>query len=66
MKKFYFQLDGDIITDAIEYPHEGYVESELDATHLPPGINAGYFRFIDGDFVLDENLKEISDRLVGE
>ena len=39
MKTFYLALDGDIIVDAIEYPHDGYIEVELPATHLPAGIN---------------------------
>ncbi|KAA8747104.1 hypothetical protein [Paenibacillus sp. UASWS1643] len=55
--KFYFQLDGDIIRDAITYPHEGYTEVELDMTHLPAGINAGYYRWNGTAFEIDESLK---------
>lgn len=57
MTKFYFQLDGDIIRDAITYPHEGYTEVELDMTHLPAGINAGYYRWTGTTFEIDESLK---------
>lgn len=53
----YFQLNGDIITDAISYPHGDYVEVELDVEHLPVGINAGYYRW-DGDtYAIDDELK---------
>lgn len=56
MKKFYFKLNGDIITDAIDYPHAGYTEVELDKTHLPTGINAGYYRFQNGVYTKDDIL----------
>ncbi|WP_427050365.1 hypothetical protein [Paenibacillus sp. TC-CSREp1] len=59
--KIYFQLDGDIIRDAITYPHDGYTEVELDLTHLPAGINAGYYRLQDGIPVLDSALKSAAD-----
>ena len=56
MKKFYFLLDGDIITDAIDYQVAGYVEVELDQTHLPAGINGGYYRFNGTHYAKDETL----------
>ena len=56
MKKFYFLLDGDIITDAIEYEVEGYTEVELEQTHLPAGINAGYYRWTGTAYEKDEAL----------
>jgi len=56
MKKFYFLLDGDIITDAIDYQVSGYVEVELDQTHLPAGINGGYYRFNGTHYAKDETL----------
>ncbi|MGP3788156.1 hypothetical protein [Paenibacillus sp. 1A_MP2] len=62
MSKFYFQLDGDIIRDAITYPYEGYTEVELDTTYLPAGINAGYYRLQDGVPVLDQALKDEVDK----
>ncbi|WP_339306927.1 hypothetical protein [Paenibacillus sp. FSL R5-0519] len=56
--KFYFQLDSDnIIRDAITYPYEGYTEVELDMTHLPAGINAGYYRWDGASFAIDPALK---------
>lgn len=56
--KFYFQLDSDnIIRDAITYPHEGYTEVELGMTHLPAGINAGYYRWNGTTFEIEESLK---------
>ena len=45
MKKFYFRLDGDIITDAIDYPFTGYTEATLNENYLPAGINAGYYKW---------------------
>jgi hypothetical protein len=58
---FYVQLDGDIIRDIIEYPHEGYQEAEIQ-TPLPIGINAGYYRWQDGQAVLDQALKDEVDK----
>ncbi|WFR64215.1 hypothetical protein P9222_08580 [Paenibacillus amylolyticus] len=60
--KFYFQLDGSIIRDVLTFPYEGYEEYELDKTHLPAGINAGYYRLQDGVLVLDQGLKEEVDK----
>lgn len=57
MRKFYFQLDSDIIRDAVTYPTEGYTEVELDMTHLPAGINAGYYRWQGTYFYIDESLR---------
>jgi hypothetical protein len=56
MKKFYFKLDGDIITDAIDYAVNGYTEVELDQTHLPAGINAGYYRWTGTAYEKDDAL----------
>jgi hypothetical protein len=56
MKKFYFKLDGDIITDAIEYAVDGYIEVQLDQTHLPAGINGGYYRWTGTAYEKDEEL----------
>ncbi|UPK42464.1 hypothetical protein [Paenibacillus pabuli] len=59
--KFYVQLDGDVIRDIIEFPHEGYQEVDI-PTPLPIGINAGYYRWQDGKAVLDESLKSDSEQ----
>jgi len=56
MKKFYFLLDGDIITDAIDYAVDGYIEVELNQTHLPAGINGGYYRWTGSAYQKDEVL----------
>ncbi|WP_127549661.1 hypothetical protein [Paenibacillus amylolyticus] len=58
---FYLQLDGDIIRDVIQYEHEGYQPAEL-STPLPIGINAGYYRLQDGVPVLDQALKDETDK----
>jgi hypothetical protein len=59
MNKFYFQLNGDIIIDAINYPHGDYVEVELEEDQLPAGINSGCYRLIDGEYILDEELEAL-------
>lgn len=42
---FYVLLDeNNIIRDVIEFPHDGYMQVELD-TPLPPGINGGWYRW---------------------
>lgn len=56
--KHYFQIRDGIITDAIQYPTEGYTEVELDETHLPAGINGGWYRWDGTHYVLDETLKQ--------
>lgn len=57
MKNWYFQIDaGNIITDVISTPHEGYVEVSLEDETMPVGINAGCFRLIDGAYVKDQEL----------
>lgn len=58
MKKFYFRLNNDIITDAIEYEVYGYIEVELNQTHLPAGINGGYYRWNGTSYYIDEQLKQ--------
>lgn len=45
MKKFYFKVD------AIDYPYNGYIEVELPDTHLPAGINGGWFKLENGQIV---------------
>jgi hypothetical protein len=61
MKKFYFKVQDGIIFDAIEYPYQDYVEVELQETHLPAGINAGYYRLNGSVYTLDEQLKAAVD-----
>lgn len=58
MKKFYFKLQENIILDVIEYPYEDYIEVELTESHLPSGINAGYYRLFGSSYEIDENLKK--------
>lgn len=59
MSKFYIQLDSeDIIQDVIEYPHEGYVEVEIEGT-LPAGINGGWFKWENGTYVEVPELKPV-------
>lgn len=65
MKDFYFLLEGNIIRDVIEFAHPGYVKITLNQTHLPAGINAGYYRMIDGQYLLDEQLKQEIEKPAG-
>jgi hypothetical protein len=59
--KHYFKLGGDIIVDAIQYPHEGYIEVELPDVILPAGINGGWYRWNGTNYLLDEELKRQAD-----
>jgi hypothetical protein len=61
MKKWYLQLNGDIITDVIEYSVEGYIEVQLSETHLPAGINGGWYRWNGTNYVLGSALKQVVD-----
>lgn len=56
MKDFYFKLNGTVITDAIDYPYEGYAKATLTENQLPAGINAGYYNLVSGAYVRDEAL----------
>lgn len=54
--KIYLQVRPDgIITDCITYPHEGYVEHEVD--YIPQGINGGWFKLEGGEVVEYPELK---------
>lgn len=56
MKKFYLQVQNDgTITDAIEYPHNDYVEVELE--YLPVGVYGGWWKLEDGELVEYPELK---------
>ena len=59
--KHYFQVQDSIITDAVQYPVEGYIEAELSETHLPAGINGGWYRWDGANYTFDEALKQIGD-----
>ncbi|GAN11030.1 hypothetical protein MAM1_0453c10582 [Mucor ambiguus] len=59
---FYLKVDSEnIIRDCIEYPYDGYVQVDL-PTPLPMGINAGYYRYQNGNVTLDEALKAEVDK----
>ena len=58
--KWYLQLNADnTITDAVDYVHEGYIEVELPDTHLPAGINGGWFTCNGTTYVEDLTKKPI-------
>jgi hypothetical protein len=57
-KTFYILLDGNIIRDVIEYPHEGYIEVQLPFP-LPIGINGGWWKWQDGQLVECPELKPV-------
>jgi hypothetical protein len=56
MKSYWFQLDNDIILDAIEYPYLGYTHVELDDMFLPAGINGGWYRWDGTAYHFDQAL----------
>ena len=52
MKTFYFKVSpNNVITDAIDYPYEGYVEVQLPDIQLPAGINGGWWNLVNGELV---------------
>lgn len=66
---FYIKVNADsIITDCIDYPHEGYIE--YDVRELPQGIGAGHYKLVDGKAVEQSELKQVDpnvvERLVNE
>ena len=57
MKTWYLKLNvNNVILDAIEYPHEGYIEVQLPDTQLPAGINGGWYKFTNGSYTKDNTL----------
>lgn len=61
MTTFYLRVDKDnIIQDAITYPHEGFVPFETDLTHLPVGVNGGWFKFENNELIEVPELKPIN------
>ena len=56
MKSYWFQLNGDIITDAIEYEYQDYIHVELDELFLPAGIRAGWYRWDGTAYHFDQAL----------
>lgn len=67
--KFYFKIDDDsLIRDAITYPFPGYTEVNLGTqTHLPAGINGGYYLWNGTSYSVDLVRKEEADkRAAGE
>jgi hypothetical protein len=59
MKKFYLQVNlDDIITDAIEYAVNGYIEYETDDT-LPIGLIGGWYKYENGIIVEYPELKPV-------
>ena len=63
MNKFYFKLnDENIINDVVEYPYEGYQEFELDMTHLPAGVNGGWWKLENDVLVEYPELRPIENQ----
>jgi hypothetical protein len=56
VKSFWLQLDGDIITDAIDYEYQDYIHVVLEVTHLPAGINGGWYRWNGTEYSFDQAL----------
>ncbi len=51
MKTYYIQLDQDnTIRDVVEMPVDGYMEVQIEGL-LPIGINGGWYKWEDGQFV---------------
>lgn len=55
--KYYLQVRSDgIVTDAITYPVEGYIEYETNDP-LPNGFIGGWFKYVDGKIIECPELK---------
>ena len=63
MKKFYFKVnDENLIEDVVEYSYEGYQEVELDMTHLPAGVNGGWWKLENDVLVEYPELRPIENQ----
>lgn len=56
MTHYFLINEQNIIIDAIQYEVEGYTVLELNETHLPVGINAGWYRLTDTGYEFDQQL----------
>lgn len=55
MNTFYIKLDAqNIVKDVLSYPHDNYIK--ITATELPEGSYAGYYKYINNQFILDDVL----------
>lgn len=64
IKTFYIQKNEEsVITDIIEFPHEDYVEAQIN-TPLPPKIMSGCYKLLNGELIYIPNLDE--DELVNK
>jgi hypothetical protein len=52
---FYIQLQGDIITDIIDYPYPNYVRVKIEGV-LPVGIHGGWYRWDGTSYRFDQQL----------
>lgn len=60
--KFYLQVNEEnIITDAINYPFEDYVEFDHTEEGLPAGVNGGWWKLEEGQIVEYPELKPIEE-----
>ncbi|MDR0270995.1 hypothetical protein [Paenibacillus sp.] len=61
IKEFYIQLDSKgILRDCTVFKTEGYILAELEFP-LPGDIICGYYKYVDGKLVLDQELKTKSE-----
>lgn len=58
MKSYWLRLDGDIITDAIQYEHQDFIHVELIEEQLPAGINGGWYRWDGTNYHFDQQLHD--------
>lgn len=55
MNTFYIKLDDqNIVRDVLSYPNDNYIK--ITNTELPEGSYAGYYRYINNQFILDDIL----------
>lgn len=65
--KYYIDVDitTNIIKDIITYPYSDYIEIDIPKLDYP--IHAGFYRYINGEIILDEALRdEILSQIIEE
>ena len=56
MKAYMQTKNGNVVTDLITYPYGEYQEVEIDPEDIPESHLAGWWRWVDGAFVFDQEL----------
>ena len=52
----WIKVEGDVIVNALEYEQENFFPVDMGSSKIPDGLYQGFFRWIDGQFVFDQEL----------